>query len=276
MKTSSNDQSLKKCFLSSPRKSIKANTYFQVYEELLREYRGQCFTLVEIGVLDGGSLHMWRQFLGPKARIIGIEFNSEAACLKSDEFIIEVGDQGNIEFWKSFFNKYGPVDVVIDDGGHWNDQQIVTTAAVIPNIRSGGMLIVEDTHCSYYKWMGNPSKYSFIEYAKHLVDRVNYRYEPLDGARPGFASKYIYSIRFYESIVAFMINQDLCIINEPVSNHVARTQMTALGTESSSISLESNRSLIYRVAAKIPFIGKQIDKVRRSKREQALLSKYFK
>jgi len=268
-------ESLKNCFLSSPRKSIKTHTYFQVYEELLGKYIGKHFTLVEIGVLDGGSLHMWRNYFGPLAKIIGIEFNQESARLATDEFIIEVGDQGDINFWNNFFLKHGPVDVVIDDGGHWNDQQIITTVAVIPNIKPGGMLIVEDTHCSYYSWMGNPSKYSFIEYTKYLVDTVNYRYESLDKQRPGFASKYIYSIRFYESIVVFLVNKELCVTNKPLSNLSKITQNKALGTESSLISLYEIQNPIVRILKRLPWVGNKIAKYIQFRREKLRLSSYF-
>lgn len=33
---------------------------------------------VEIGVLDGGSLFMWRDYLGKDAEIIGIDLNPDA------------------------------------------------------------------------------------------------------------------------------------------------------------------------------------------------------
>ena len=38
----------------------------------------------------------------------------------------------------------------------------------IPNINDGGIIITEDTHTSYLKKFGNPSKYSFINYSKYL------------------------------------------------------------------------------------------------------------
>ena len=46
----------------------------------------------------------------------------------------------------------------------------------IPNIKDGGIILIEDTHTSYSKRFGNPSKYSFINYSKYLVDVVNSRF----------------------------------------------------------------------------------------------------
>ena len=51
-----------KSYKKSPYLSIKHSSYFQVYAELLDGYRGNKITFVEIGVLNGGSLFMWRQF----------------------------------------------------------------------------------------------------------------------------------------------------------------------------------------------------------------------
>ena len=43
--------------------SIKHNSYFQVYDDIFSKFRGEDVVFVEIGVLNGGSLFMWRDFL---------------------------------------------------------------------------------------------------------------------------------------------------------------------------------------------------------------------
>ena len=65
-------------YLKSPYLSTKHSTYFRVYDELFRRYKDKKFTFVEIGILGGGSLFMWREFFGPNARIIGIDLNPNA------------------------------------------------------------------------------------------------------------------------------------------------------------------------------------------------------
>ena len=58
--------------------SLKCDTYFQTYEELFNEYVGKEIVFVEIGVLHGGSLLMWKEYFGPKARIIGVDLDPKA------------------------------------------------------------------------------------------------------------------------------------------------------------------------------------------------------
>ena len=200
-------------FLKSPHSVFKHSTYFQAYDELLMEYRGKEITFVEIGVLGGGSLFMWRDFFGPQARIIGIDLNPSAKKWEAEGFEIFIGSQSDQDFWDNLIEKIGPVDVLLDDGGHTYEQQIVTVEAMLLNIKDGGKLIVEDTHTSYMNGFG-PRKYSFIEYTKMLIDRVNRRSSNIDQSS---AERRVWSIALYESIVAFSINKKSSnLISTPV------------------------------------------------------------
>ena len=67
-------------------------------------------------------------------------------------------------------------DILLDDGGHENAQQIITINESINNIKENGIIAIEDVHTSYLKKFGNPSKYSFINYSKHLIDLINSRF----------------------------------------------------------------------------------------------------
>ena len=69
-------------YIKSPHRSIKHNTYFKVYDELFLKFRNKKIVFVEIGVLGGGSLFMWRNFFGNKARIIGVDMNPGAIRLQ--------------------------------------------------------------------------------------------------------------------------------------------------------------------------------------------------
>ena len=190
-------------FINSPFRSIKHKSYFNVYDALLEEYIGKEITFVEVGVLDGGSLFMWRDFFGDNARIIGIEINESAKVWRDHGFEIFIGSQSDPMFWKDFYKKIGSVDILLDDGGHTYQQQIITVESAFPNVNPGGKIIVEDTYTSYQKEYGYPSKSSFIKYAANLVDGINLRTPKIKTNKD--PNKLIYSLSFFESIVAINI-----------------------------------------------------------------------
>ena len=205
-------------FIRSKYLSLKYKNYFYIYDNLFKKYKNKKITFVEIGVFSGGSLFMWKNFFGKKAKIIGIDLNPESKKFEKYGFKIFIGEQSKENFWKIFFSKVGKVDLVLDDGGHTNYQQIITTNCCIPNIKDDGMLVIEDVHTSFIKnkWY-NPSKYSYINYCKKLIEDINSRFPGLKKHKYSL-NKYIYSIQNFESIVSFKINRKLCRTNIEIRN----------------------------------------------------------
>jgi hypothetical protein len=160
---------------------------------------------------------MWREYFGPKARIIGVDLNPTAKIWEQDGFEIFIGDQASETFWRQLFDVVGPVDVLIDDGGHTNLQQIVTVHCAIEHIRDGGVLIVEDVHTSYFREFGNPWGRSFVGFASKIIDAVNSRSAALKTRRERYANR-VHQVSFFESIVALHINTKLCKKSLPTSN----------------------------------------------------------
>lgn len=216
----STNKDLLTLFNESEYYSLKYKNYFPVYERLFSRFRKKKITFVEIGVLSGGSLFMWRNYFGKDARIIGVELNPEAKRFEKDGFEIHIGNQSDENFWKDFFEKVGEVDIILDDGGHTNFQQIVTSCSCIPFIKDDGVLVVEDVFHSYGVSYGasgfyNPSKYSFINFCKKTIDDVNYRF-PESKKFKFSLNKSVFSVEFFEAIVAFNINKKLCKIENEV------------------------------------------------------------
>lgn len=253
-------------YCASPYRSIKHSSYFAAYDELFGSYFGKPITFVEIGVLDGGSLFMWRELFGPDARIIGVELNPGAKKWEKDGFEIYCGSQSDREFWKHFITEVGPIDVALDDGGHTFEQQIITTECLLPQIKDGGILAVEDTHTSYMESFGGPSPASFVEFAKNIVDGVNYRFGKLSGRTH---ERIVHSVQFFESIIAFKVDRGKAVSSHQVDNGkpgfgahdyrhgAAETAGTAGG-------------LTRRIAKLVPF-AKPVAKVIRRKRTASKL-----
>lgn len=202
-------------YMNSPYSSSKHSTYFDVYDELFKSYVGKPITFLEIGVANGGSLFMWRDFFGPQARIIGVDLNPEVSVWRDHGFEIYIGSQSDSKFWQTLVKEIGPIDIVLDDGGHTFLQQITTLDSLVNAIVSDGLIVIEDTHTSYMKEFAPRVGLTFINYAFSIVHGINYRFGK-------FGTSYeekVYSVYFYESIVAFRINSRKCAISSPVINN---------------------------------------------------------
>ena len=241
--------SILELFNLSKKNSIKYEKYLSVYDEILSDYRGKDITFVEIGVLDGGSLEMWKKYFGKNAKIIGIDLNPKSKKFEQEGIEIFLGDQADKNFWESFFKKIGKVDIIIDDGGHTNKQQIVTTINSVKNINDGGMLVIEDTHTSYIREYGNPHKYSFVNFSKKIIDDINYTFFPSFSALKKFQlslNKEIYSIRYFESFCIFYIDRNRCGLNKPINNMGYKTENINI-----NISPEYKNSFYFKIIKSI-------------------------
>ncbi len=213
-----------KFFKESKLHSSKANTYFDIYTELFQKFRGKKITFVEVGVKWGGSLFMWKNFFGDNARIIGIDLYPQTKKLEKYGCEIFIGDQSSEKFWQDFFAKVGKIDILLDDGAHTNEAQIITLNKVLKNINDDGLIVIEDTGASYHKKHFNPSKYSFINYTKFLIDDLNGRVPAKDKSilsgvnKQNSLNESIYSIKIFNSVVAFFVNRKKCIIKENILN----------------------------------------------------------
>jgi len=192
-------------FEVSPFHSIKISSYFDAYDQLLDRFQGQKVTFVEVGVLNGGSLFMWRNYLGDDARIIGIDVSPGAKRWEKHGFEIYIGDQSDPKFWRNCYAKIGKIDLLIDDGGHTYEQQLITLTESYQNMKNSGLIIIEDTHTSYMSNFGSATNFTFIDFAKTAIDRINSRYNGIL-SQESFEKKFVKSIQFFESIVVFEIS----------------------------------------------------------------------
>ena len=198
-------------FKSAPRYTIKWSNYFEIYETLFRQFKNKKIKILEIGVGDGGSLFMWKSFLKKGSKIYGIDLNPQALQLKKYGFNITIGDQSKKQFWEKYFKKNKNFDLIIDDGGHTNLQQITTLMESINYINDGGMLIIEDTHTSFMKKKGfrNPSKYSLINFSTKIIESMHRRNPSIKKSLNIFSNR-IFAIEYFDSLVVFKINKKQC------------------------------------------------------------------
>jgi cephalosporin hydroxylase len=180
--------------------------YFDIYDRHFARFRNKPITVLEFGVSHGGSLQMWKSYFGPRARIIGVDINPKCAALAEEQIDIVIGDQGDREFLCTLRDQVGPIDVLIEDGGHSMTQQTATFEEFWPAIRDGGVFLIEDLHTSYWPEYGGGNKKpgTFIEYAKNLIDAQHaWHARAGDGLAVDEYTRSIRGMHVYDSIIVF-------------------------------------------------------------------------
>ena len=180
--------------------------YFDIYHRHFAGFRGQRLTMIEIGVFNGGSLRMWRDYFGPQSTIVGVDINQECKIFAEPGIDIVIGDQGDRGFLRSLADRYPDFAILVDDGGHRMEQQIATFEELYPRMRADGVYLCEDTHSSYMPQFGGGYRQpqTFIEKAKSLVDRLN-AFHSTDQQQfaPDDFTRTTDSMHFYTSVVVF-------------------------------------------------------------------------
>ena len=179
-------------------KGPACHNYTELYESMFAGIREEKLKILEIGVLGGASLRMWYDYF-PNAEIHGVEIDKDCLAFADDRFTIHIGDQGD----RDFLDTLPDFDIVIDDGSHRVDDQIMSFKALWPNTRL--IYVVEDTYSSYNKRYGGGYRRSgtAVEFFKDLVDDVNvsrFKDRPTQGLPRCY--KDIGMIQFSPSMVA--------------------------------------------------------------------------
>jgi cephalosporin hydroxylase len=182
-------------------------SYFHVYERHLARFRDHSPVVLEIGIDEGTSLAMWREYFGPNARIYGIDI---VDCSKINDSVIKTfkGDQSNTAFLYEVLEEIGPPDIVIDDGSHVQTHVRTSFEYLYPRMTRSGIYIVEDLHVVYPAYKDHPMgpfcadpKDSFMLYTKDRLDDLNTAF--IDRSRASEFALTTLSIHAYESVVVF-------------------------------------------------------------------------
>lgn len=135
--------------------------YLDFYEKHLpdRDFSGR---LLEIGIMDGCSIRMWREYY-PNAEIVGIDTGLQVDLRIDGATLLELDGTK-----PEHLTQLGKFDIIIDDGSHMTkDQQKSFEHLFYHQLNSGGLYILEDLHTSYRTEYVN-TKIDTIEYLNKL------------------------------------------------------------------------------------------------------------
>ena len=128
------------------------HSYIGLYEDLLAPYREKTTSMVEIGVLYGASMMMWRDYFH-NAMIYGVDVEPLTLLpqfdgVRMDRKICSSTDKAALD------ERLGDLtfDVIIDDGSHYLEDQFITFNHMFSRLRPGGIYIIEDIESIDRDW----------------------------------------------------------------------------------------------------------------------------
>lgn len=197
--------SLWSLFLSNEGRVIhKWKHYFPIYEHHFGRFVNRPCVMIEIGCGDGGSLQLWKSFLGPHAQIVGIDIDPNCRAFEEDQIAIRIGDQSDPSILAAVLEEFGAPDIVLDDGSHVMEHIRDSFSFLYGRLSPSGVYMIEDLHTAYWPEYGGGLRRegSFIETAKTLIDELNADHargalEPTDFTRNTL------SMHFYDSVCVF-------------------------------------------------------------------------
>jgi hypothetical protein len=100
-------------------KSDVCNDFCDAYETHLGYMQDMSFSIFEIGVKNGGSLAMWKDFF-PKAQVTGLDIEPDCARLFPGDPRVKIytGSQDDERLLARIHEERGPFMLIVDDGSH--------------------------------------------------------------------------------------------------------------------------------------------------------------
>lgn len=153
----------------------KWHHYLPLYDRYFARYRGTAVKFLEIGVNNGGSLQMWRRYLGPDAVLCGIDINPDCAQYDGHSGMVRIGSQDDPDFLAKVVTEMGGVDVVLDDGSHRMAHIDTSLRVLFPMLSQGGTYMIEDLHTAYYPRFGGglDAAGNFFNTVRRMIDDMH-------------------------------------------------------------------------------------------------------
>jgi len=128
--------------------------YTLFYDGLFRDKKNENLKIAELGILDGGSLLMWREYF-TNAEIYGFEYDEKLIHNFKSKFnndritLIDIDVRSKDSIIKGFEELNTLYDVIIEDTTHQFEDQIRVIENAYQYLKPGGMLIIEDIFKRY-------------------------------------------------------------------------------------------------------------------------------
>tara|TARA_R100000008_G_scaffold85503_1_gene75623 strand:- start:124 stop:867 length:744 start_codon:yes stop_codon:yes gene_type:complete len=123
--------------------------YCPVYDKYFNKYRDQEINFVEIGVFEGNSIRAWLEYF-PKAQIFALDVYEKSHLFNDPRihfFHMDASQEDCINNLMAEIAKITnrkKIDLLVDDGSHFQYDQMNSLGYIFPFIESAGIYAIED------------------------------------------------------------------------------------------------------------------------------------
>ena len=134
--------------------------YLIRYDSILEPWINQNIVLLELGVYQGESLLLWRDYF-PRSTIVGVDIKLPKDFNPPDRVFLFEGSQTDTKFLSSIANEIAPdgLDIIIDDASHIGEfTKIAFWHLFDHHLKANGLYIIEDWGTGYWDdWVDGKS-----------------------------------------------------------------------------------------------------------------------
>jgi len=134
---------------------VKGHGYANFYAQFFAPLYNFPLKLLEIGVGGGESVKVWLEYF-PQASVVGTDITQDTnewndpGKSPDPRYAFVQGPQESETFWACFLADRGKDwDIIIDDGGHFNDGVITSFKCLWPALKPGALYCIEDLGVAY-------------------------------------------------------------------------------------------------------------------------------
>src|SRR5687767_4506420 len=135
--------------------------YLRNYEEVFAPLRGRDIRLLELGVLKGGSLLLWRDYF-ERGLVVGLDINPLDIEDPTGRIRFYQGRQDDVELLDRVARECAPdgFDIVIDDCSHIGELARVSFWRLFErHLKPGGLYVIEDWGTGYWDFWPDGVRY---------------------------------------------------------------------------------------------------------------------
>lgn len=159
---------------------LKNHGYQRVYPWFLSHFKEAPINLLEIGIADSESIKLWRNYFENinlfALDILPIEVKDE------DIKVFQVDQSKENELVQFALNINIKFDVIIDDGSHVPEHQLLTLKTLWKSLKEAGVYIIEDIETSYwgrsslYGYKFNSNKVNTLNVLLNVINYINSKF----------------------------------------------------------------------------------------------------